>query len=185
MGVSALWLAILVSAVLVFLASSFIHMASPWHKNDYPKLPNEDAVMAALRSTGLPPGDYFVPRPSSMADMKSPEFTAKLKLGPRAVFTIMDGSTSSMGPQLLQWFIFVLVVSTAAAGISGTVLGRDAGSHAIFHEVGLTTWVAYAAALWPLSIWYRRSWGITLKSTVDGLIYALITAGVFIWLWPR
>ncbi|HXR97975.1 MAG TPA: hypothetical protein VN709_09045 [Terriglobales bacterium] len=185
MGFGALWLAILVSAVLVFLASSVIHMASPWHKGDYPKLANEDEVMTALRSTGLPPGDYFVPRPSSMANMKSPEFTAKLKLGPRVVFTIMDGSGTSMAPQLIQWFIFVLVVSIVAGGVSGAVLGRDASSHTIFHEVGLTTWAAYAAALWPLSIWYRRSWSITLKATVDGLIYALITAGVFIWLWPR
>ena len=36
-GLSALWLPILVSAVLVFVASSLIHMASPWHKSDYPK----------------------------------------------------------------------------------------------------------------------------------------------------
>ena len=34
-GLSALWLPILLSAVLVFVASSLIHMASPWHKSDF------------------------------------------------------------------------------------------------------------------------------------------------------
>ena len=55
--VAALWLPILLSAVLVFVASSIIHMASPWHKSDYPKMPNEDGVMDALRPFAIPPGD--------------------------------------------------------------------------------------------------------------------------------
>ncbi len=39
-GLSELWLPILVSSILVFFASSLIHMASPWHKADFPKLAN-------------------------------------------------------------------------------------------------------------------------------------------------
>lgn len=39
---SALWLPILLSAVIVFVASSIIHMAIPIHKNDYRQLPDED-----------------------------------------------------------------------------------------------------------------------------------------------
>jgi hypothetical protein len=35
-----------------------------------------------------------------------------------------------------------------------------------------------------MSIWYHRSWGTTLRYTVDGLVYALLTAGIFGWLWP-
>ena len=50
---------------------------------------------------------------------------------------------------------------------------------------GLTAFVAYTLALWPMSIWYRRSWITTIKATVDGLIYALLTAGIFAWLWPH
>jgi hypothetical protein len=45
--------------------------------------------------------------------------------------------------------------------------------------------MGYTLALWPMSIWYRRAWTITIKSTIDGLIYALLTAGTFGWLWPR
>jgi hypothetical protein len=35
-------------------------------------------------------------------------------------------------------------------------------------------------ALWQMSIWYRRAWSITLKATVDGLIYALLTVGIWV-----
>ena len=43
-GLPALWLPILLSSVIVFVASSIIHMLLPWHKSDYPKVPNEDRV---------------------------------------------------------------------------------------------------------------------------------------------
>ena len=81
------------------------------------------------------------------------------------------------------------VVDVARKSIDGkppsTVLPPAAPSHAIFHTVGLFTLAAYALALWPLSIWYGRGWGITIKSTVDGLIYAVVTGLIFMWLWPR
>ena len=64
-------------------------MASPWHKTDYPKLANEEQVMDALRPLAIAPGDYFMPRPSSMADMKSAEFKAKTARGPRVLMTVM------------------------------------------------------------------------------------------------
>ncbi|HET7871279.1 MAG TPA: hypothetical protein VFL42_02135, partial [Terriglobales bacterium] len=73
-SLTALWLPILLSAVIVFVASSIIHMVLPWHKSDYPKVANEDKLMDAVRPLAVPPGDYMVPRAASMQDMKSPEF---------------------------------------------------------------------------------------------------------------
>ena len=55
----------------------------------------------------------------------------------------------------------------------------------IFRFVGVTAFLSYSMALWQMSIWYHRSWISTIKSTIDGLIYALLTAGMFGWLWPR
>ncbi len=94
-GLSALWLPILLSAVFVFVASSILHMALPWHKSDYKTLPNEDKAMDALRALAIPPGDYMVPRPSSRADMSSPAFAAKLKKGPVMVLTVMPSGPMS------------------------------------------------------------------------------------------
>src|SRR3989475_12979041 len=86
-GLAALWLPILVSSALVFVVSSAIHMASPWHKSDYPKMPNEDRVRDALRPLAIPPGDYMVPRPASREEMRSSEFAEKIKKGPNLIVT--------------------------------------------------------------------------------------------------
>lgn len=181
---SALWLPVLLSAVLVFLVSSLIHMVLPWHKNDYPRLAKEDAVLDALRPLQIPPGDYFVPRPASRQDMRSPAFLEKFARGPVVLFTVLPG-VHRMGRQLAQWFVFILVIVALVALMAASVLRVGAGVHAVFHLTTLAAWLGFAAALWPLSIWYGRGWNITLKATLDGLIYALITAGVFAWLWPR
>ena len=50
---SALWLPIVLSAVIVFVASSIMHMLLPYHRSDYKALPDEDKILPALRSAGL------------------------------------------------------------------------------------------------------------------------------------
>ena len=67
--VMSLWLPILLSAVVVFVASSIIHMVLPYHRSDFKKLPDEEGVMGALRKSAVPPGDYVFPKPDSMKAM--------------------------------------------------------------------------------------------------------------------
>jgi hypothetical protein len=182
---TALWLPILLSSVFVFIVSSIIHMASPWHKTDYPKMPNEEAVMDALRPLAIPPGDYFFPKPASMADMKSEEFKAKRARGPVVMMTVMPSGQVGMGRELVLWFLFSVVVSIFAAYICAHALLPGAPYRAVFRFAGLTSFIGYSVALWPMSIWYRRAWTTTIKGTVDALIYGGLTAGTFGWLWPR
>ncbi|GEM_PF-4617789 len=59
--VLSLWLPIVLPAAAVFIASSFVHMVLPFHKGDMSKLAREDEVMAVLRPSAIPPGDYAVP----------------------------------------------------------------------------------------------------------------------------
>jgi hypothetical protein len=184
-GLSALWLPILLSAVLAFVASSLIHMVLPWHKSDYPKLPNEQKVMDALRPLVLSPGDYMIPRPSSRQEMQSPEFAAKMKAGPVMVLTVMPNGAMSMRRNLGLWFLYCVAVSGFAAYVAGRALPPGAVYLRVFRFAGATAFIGYAVALWQMSIWYRRAWSTTIKATVDGLIYALLTAGTFGWLWPR
>jgi hypothetical protein len=180
-----LWLPILLSSVIVFIASSVIHMAPLWHKGDFPKMPNEPQVLDALRPLAIPPGDYFIPRASGMDEMRTPEFKEKMARGPVAVFTVMPSGPISMNRSLLQWFVFLLVVGAFVAYITGRSLPIGTPYLRVFKSVAVTTFVAYTLALAELSIWYRRSWTMTLKSALDGVIYGLLTAGVFAWLWPR
>jgi len=182
---SALWLPILLSSVIVFVVSSAIHMASPWHKSDYPKVPNEDKVRDALRLLAIPPGDYMVPRTSSTQEMRSPEFAEKVKQGPNLILTVIPNGPWPMGKTLVLWFLYSAVVGLFAAYVAGRALPAGAAYLQIFRFAGVTAFVGYSLALWQMSIWYRRAWSTTIKATVDGLIYALLTAGTFGWLWPR
>ena len=184
-GIITLWLPILLSAVIVFIVSSIIHMASPWHKNDYPRVPNEDQLRTALRPLAIPPGDYMIPRPASREDLRSPEFAEKVRQGPNMIVTFLPNGPWSMKRNLTLWFLYTLVVSTLAAYVAGRALPPGSPYLAVFRFVGVTAFIGYSVALWQMSIWYRRSWSITTKATVDGLIYALLTAGTFGWLWPR
>jgi hypothetical protein len=184
-GIVQLWLPILLSAIIVFVASSIIHMASPWHKNDYPRVPNEDQLRSALRPLAIPPGDYMIPRPVSREELKSPEFAEKVRQGPNMIVTFLPNGPFSMKQNLTQWFLYIVVVGILAAYVAGRALPPGSPYLAVFRFVGVTAFIAYSAALWQMSIWYRRSWSTTVKATVDGLIYALLTAGTFGWLWPQ
>ena len=181
----SLWLPILLSAVVVFAASSVIHMGPFWHRGDYPRMPREEDAMNALRPLAIPPGDYFIPRADGMKDMRTAEFKEKLNKGPVAVITVMPNGMFSMNRNLAQWFVFLIVVGIFAAYIAGRTLPPGTPYMRVFQIVSATAFVAYSLALCELSIWYRRAWSLTLKSAFDGLIYGLLTGGVFGWLWPR
>lgn len=174
----------IVSAVFVFIASSVIHMATKWHNDEYPMVPNQGKIMDAIKALGLPPGDYMFPKPKDMADMKSPEFVAMAEKGPLTM-TLMPAGPMAMGPTMANWFLYSVIVSLFAGYVASAALPPGTAYLKVFQIVGTSAFMAYAFALWPLKIWYRRSTKITVKATIDGLVYALLTAGTFGWLWPK
>jgi hypothetical protein len=184
-GLDVLWLPILLSAVVVFAVSSAIHMMLPWHKKDYRTVPREGEVLDALRSFAIPPGDYMAPQAASMQEMRSPEFSEKFKKGPVIVMTVMRSASTSMTKSLISWFIYILVVGIFAAYVAGRALPAGADFRQVFRFTGTTAFIGFSIALWQVPIWYGRSTITTLKATIDGLVYALVSAAVFGWLWPR
>ena len=183
-GLSSLWLPILLSAVAVFVASSILHMVLPWHRGDYPRLPDEDAFRSAVRPLAIPPGDYMVPRAAGPDELKDPAFQAKVNEGPVLVMTVMPNQTFNMARNLGLWFVYCLVVSLFAAYVAGRARGPGADYLDAFRFASVTAFIGYSLALWQMSIWFQRAWSLTIKSTIDGLVYGLITGGFFGWLWP-
>lgn len=181
---SSLLLPILLSAVLVFIASSVIHMLLPHHKNDFAAMPDEEAVMSTLHAANVPAGEYMLPHASSNEERKSSAYQENMKRGPVAFVTVLPSGIPSMGKILAQWFVFVIIVEIFAAYVAGRALPAGADYLDVFRFAGTISFLAFTFALWPLSIFYGRSWSMTMKSTADGLVYALLTAGVFGWLWP-
>jgi hypothetical protein len=180
----ALWLPILLSAVFVFLVSSILHMAIPIHKGDFAKLPDEDKLLAAMRTHGVVPGDYMFPCPASMKEMASPEMVAKYKQGPVGQMTIMPSGPINMGRSLLQWFLYSVLISVFTAYVS--MFALPPGSHytMVFQVTGAAAVLGYAFASIPNSIWKGTRWTTTAKFVFDGVLYGLVTAGTFGWLWP-
>jgi hypothetical protein len=181
-SLAALWLPVLLSAVLVFIASSVIHMATRWHANDFKKLAAEDAVMDALRPFNLPPADYAAPLADSMAHMSSPEFKAKQARGPSFALTVLVDN--SIARNLVKWFAYSVIVGVFAAYVAALALPAGAPYMTVFRVTGTVAFAGYALALWQNWIWYSRSLGYTVRTTIDGLLYALLTGGAFGWLWP-
>jgi hypothetical protein len=180
----SLWLPILVAAVLVFVASSVIHMAFTYHNSEYRGLSNETAVADALRAGDARPGMYTLPYASGMKEMGAPEYVEKLTRGPVAFITLRRPGPPSMGPQLAGWFVWLVVVSAFVAFVASTVLDPGEEYLEVFHLTGLTAFLAYGLGHWPETIWWSRPVSASLKNTFDGLVYALLTAGAFGWLWP-
>ncbi len=183
-SIVSLWLPILVSAIFVFIVSSIIHMVFTYHRNDYKGLPNENDVMDALRPFNIPPGEYVVPFANTTEQRKSAEFTDKATKGPVAFMTVLKPGIPTMGKELFLWFVYSIIVGVFAAYIAGRALEPGAHYLAVFRFAGATAFVGYSLALMQHSIWYKRAWSTTFKSMFDGLIYALVTAGTFGWLWP-
>jgi hypothetical protein len=183
-ALAALWLPILLAAVFAFIASSIIHMTPLWHRNEYPALPDEEAARAAIGALGVPPGDYMVPRCQSMKEMGSPEFKAKLVQGPKWVITVLPPGEHGMASSLAQWFVFLLVVTFFSAYVTSHALPPGAHYTEVFRYAGATAFMGFSLGQIPQSIWFKRQWSTTLKHVFDGLIYALLTAGTFGWLWP-
>ena len=182
--ICSLWLPILLSAVIVFVVSSFIHMLLRYHKNDFVKVPDEDQAREALGPLNIPPGDYVIPYAGTTKELGSPEFKEKRDKGPVLLMTVMKNGSQSMTASMVLWFVYSVIVGIFAAYIASRNLAPGADYRAVFRLVGAVAFMAYALALLQNSIWYKRKWSSTLKSVLDGFIYALMTAGTFGWLWP-
>ena len=184
-SVLSLLIPIALSAVFVFIASSIIHMATPWHSGDLKKVPDEEGVMNALRPFKIPPGDYGMPKAGSMKEMGSPEFLAKFKAGPVAFLTVRPSGDMGMSRNLVMWFIYSLVVSVFAGYIAGVAFGPGTEYLRIMQVAGCVAFTGYSLAQAHESIWWGRSWSRTIRSMLDGLLYGLLTGGTFGWLWPK
>jgi len=180
-----LWIPILLSAVFVFIASSILHMMLKfWHQPDCSGFSNEEEVRAAVRKGSSGPGIYMLPY-CTHDNMKSAEIQQKFKDGPIAFVFIRPGGQPNMAAPLIQWFLFCLLVSLVTAHIAGGTLAAGTAPMRVFCVSGLAALMGHAFGSIPMGIWWGQPWRSAFKHVIDGIIYALIVAGVLAWLWPQ
>lgn len=180
MGIAALWLPILTSAVVVWLASALVWVVLPWHKKDFSRLSDEDAARAALAD--LAPGNYMLPYCADQNELKDPAVRKKFEEGPIGFVTLVASGVPTMGGKLLGSFVYYLLVGVFCAYLVTRTVVPTTDYLEVFRVSGTVAFVAYGVAYVQDSIWFGRPWSITAKSLLDALIYALLTGGVFGWL---
>ncbi len=179
---AALWLPIVLSAVIVFVASSIMHMTLKYHQGDYHKLPEEDNARAALR--GAARGLYMFPF-CKHEEMKSPEMAEKWKQGPVGIVTVMPTGQPSMGKFLGQWFGYCLLLNFFIAYLAAHTLPQGTHYLTVVRVVGTAGFLAYGLGIISNGIWKGIPWSMVIKEVIDGLVYGLLVAGTFGWLWPK
>ena len=184
-SLALLWLPILLAAVLVFAASSLIHMVLKWHNSDYRALPNEEEVRAAIRKGSPAPGQYVIPHCADMKEMGKPEVQQKYKDGPVGFLMLSPNGAPAMGKALVLWFLYSVAVSFMAAYIAAHTLASGTHYLQVFRVVGAVCFLTYAGGSVQMGIWMGKPWRSVVKDLADGLIYGLLSAGAFGWLWPR
>jgi hypothetical protein len=182
-AIGSLWLPILLSAVLVFVASGLIWMVLPHHRSDFKGFPDEGAVLDALKPQNLTAGQYDFPHVQSPDDLKKPEVQQRFADGPVGFFTVAPGQPK-MSKNLVMSFIYYIVIGGAVAYLVSRTVAPGAEYLSVFRVTGTVAWYAYGLAVVPDAIWFGRPWGSVWKHLGDAFVYALLTAGAFAWLWP-
>ena len=180
-----LWQPILLSGVLVWIVSAIIWMVMPHHKSDFKALPDEDAARKALTPQNLTPGVYSIPHVESPEAAKQPENEKLFNEGPVGFLTIVPQGVPAMGGKIFQSFIFFIDVSILVAYVVGRTLALGTDYLTVFRVAGTTAWLAYGWGIIPSAIWFGKPWSHVIKDMIDALVYALLTAGAFGWLFPR
>jgi hypothetical protein len=184
MPFGSLWLPVVVSAVVVWIASAILHMALRYHRADYKPLPDEQGIGAAMRKAGLRPGLYVIPHCADMSQMKDPAVIQRFVDGPVAQIAVMRSGPPAMGKYLVQWFGFCFLVSFVVAYIVRHALLPGMENLTVCRTTGTIAFCAYGMGHIMDSIWKAMPWGNAVRGVVDALIYSVLTGLVFMWLWP-
>ena len=184
-SLAQLWIPILLSAVCVFAASSLIHMVVKWHASDYNALSNEDEVRAAIRKGAPARGQYVLPHCGDMKEMGKPEMVQKYQDGPVGFLVLVPNGAPAMGSALGKWFAYTALVAFMAAYLASRTLAPGTHYLQVFRVVGAVSFLAYGFGSIQMGIWMGKPWSSVIKDLADALIYGLLSAGVFGWLWPR
>ena len=181
-ALASLWLPILLSGIAVFFVSSLIWAVIQWHSADWQPLPDEDAVRSALKGCAV--GEYAAPHAADNAAKASEEWQSRYREGPVAMITIMPHGELNMGGQLIRWFLYCILIAVLVGYLAGIVLPPGADYMKVFQVTATTTFLAYGGGTGMNMIWFGATTGRAARDLLDALIYGLVTAGFFGWLWP-
>ena len=180
-------LPILIATVCVFFASSIMWMLLPHHKADIKFLEDkESGYIEAIKSLGIKPGLYMYPgcdHSKGKSDERKNEIKERWDAGPWGMLTVYPGKPS-FGMNLVKTFIIYLVISIFVAYITGIGTRPGAQYMEVFRVAGTTAILGYCMGSLCGDVFMGKPTRFMVTSFIDGVIYALITAGVMASMWP-
>jgi hypothetical protein len=177
-----LWLPILISAGVVWVASAVIWMAMPHHKDDFDTLPNETEFINTIKGWGIPPGNYGFP---NFRDCKrdDPEMKKKLEEGPLGILNVWPPQ-KGMGMNMMLSFLVYLIVSLLIGYLGWEALGPAKTFAKVFQIIGTAGVLSYSFAFIPSGIWFCQKRKALMMNVLDGIVLGLLTGLIFASLWP-
>jgi len=179
-----LWLPILLSAGVVWIASAIVWMALPHHKRDFINLPNEDAFSEFLHKSGIPPGNYVFPDFRGREAMKNERICKQLEKGPVGHLSIWP-TPLTMGGKLIATFLVYLAISTLIAYLTRVALPGAAPFARVFQIAGTAGVLAYCFSFIPTGVWFGAYRRTLIASFIDGIAFGCITGAIFAWFWQH
>ncbi|MCA9302664.1 MAG: hypothetical protein KC996_00930 [Phycisphaerales bacterium] len=181
-GLAELWLPILVSGVAVFIVSAIIWMALGYHKPDIKFLDNEEDFDNAIRLLNIKPGLYMFPGCHGK-DLKSEAFQTRWKAGPWGIITIYP-KAPSFAFNLLRCFLTYLAISAIAGYLAGIGLAPGTEYMRVFRVVGTAALLGHCFGGLANDYFLGKPARFIITGLVDGVVFALVTAGIFAAMWP-
>ena len=157
-----------VAAILVFVWGYVSHSVLPIKEDVFLQLPEEDAIIGALRGSVSEPGMYYFPgfdRSRELTDEETAVFEAKYDAGPRGVIVFDTKGGKPISPKrlgiefasnLLAALVAGIILSMSAAGFVGRV--------AIVMLMGVFAWLSISVSYWN---WDGFSDAFTLMDAID------------------
>lgn len=172
MNVLDLWLPILIAGVAVHIASTLAWTVLPHHKPEWLRLPMgplDDAMPAAGAEVGK---QYMLIE--SGAEPNDPNADCKGTL-------ILWKNSPNMGKNIALTIVYFLFISTVIGYLASISMTAETPKIDVFRFTATSALLAYSLGGLSHVIWFRRR---ILLDMLDGLVYSLITGGVFAALWP-
>jgi hypothetical protein len=176
-------LAAVLGGVVMFAWGAFSHMVLNLEKDTIKQVPNEPAVVAAMKSNITADGVYAIPGIEMNRQLSAEEMNAwmaKYEEGPTAMlFYHTKGADVFTPHQFMVQFGADVLASLFGAVIlffAATSFGRGV---VISVLIGLAGWCALLIPYWD---WYRFSWEFVRMDLVDQVAGWLLAGLVMAWL---
>ena len=179
-------LAGILAGIVVFIWSAIDHMVLPFGHMGVKTLPQEEAVLSALRA-GITEGGLYVFPGMDMSHRPSPEeykaYEAKYVAGPTGILVIgLGGNPVITSRQLSSELLTTILAGLIAAFVVSQTTAPFGRRVLIVMLMGLFAWLTISTSY---RIWYGFPTGYVVAECIDQVVGWLFGGLAIAWMYRR